>query len=65
MESQPSAKDILLPAKGWEIFATETMMERPRSSSVVRFKGTGINDIATGLIMMMMMGNDLAYCPKT
>ena len=44
MESPPSTRDILLPVKGLAIFATETMMERPRSSSVVRFKGTGIND---------------------
>lgn len=46
MESPSSTKGILLQAKELAIFATETMMERPRSPSVVRFKRVGINDIS-------------------
>jgi hypothetical protein len=46
MESPPSTKDIPLPPEGWAKLATETMMERPRSSSVVLFKGTSINDLS-------------------
>jgi hypothetical protein len=45
MEAPPSTKDVPLPTGGLAKLATETMMERPRSS-VVRYVGPSINDLS-------------------